>query len=249
MRLFLAVSTIFVFVSVALAQDADTVNPDRPSTSSSTHVVPAHHVQLEGGIDRIRIGSGSAYAVGEVLVRVGITKRVEAGIGVPSYLSFRVPSTHWTGADDTSIDTKIQLMSRDRVAFGVLAAAILPTGSRNVAEHTFQPSATFLSDFKVSEVIGVTANATYSRSTDVGVRFNDFTGVVTVNYSVSSGWSAFTEVYGSNNHNGFAPRYAGAGVTKTVRKHTAIDASGGVGLGNDVHGPDYYWGFGVSHLF
>jgi hypothetical protein len=227
MRLFLAVSTIFVFVSVALAQDADTVNPDRPSTSSSTHVVPAHHVQLEGGIDRIRIGSGSAYAVGEVLV----------------------PSTHWTGADDTSIDTKIQLMSRDRVAFGVLAAAILPTGSRNVAEHTFQPSATFLSDFKVSEVIGVTANATYSRSTDVGVRFNDFTGVVTVNYSVSSGWSAFTEVYGSNNHNGFAPRYAGAGVTKTVRKHTAIDASGGVGLGNDVHGPDYYWGFGVSHLF
>ena len=249
MKFLLTVFAIFVFVSVALAQDADTVQPDRPSTSSSTHIVPAHHVQLEGGMDRIRIGAGSAYAVGEVLVRVGINKRVEAGIGVPSYLSFRAATTHWTGADDTSIDTKIQLMSSERVSFAVLADAVLPTGSRNVAEHTFQPSATFISDFTVSKVIGVTANASYSRSTDGGVRFNDFTGVLTVNYSVSSGWNAFTEIFGSNNHNGVAPRYAGAGITRTIRKHTSIDASGGTGLGNNVHGPDYYWGFGISHLF
>ena len=135
------------------------------------------------------------------------------------------------------------------MSFAVLAEAMLPTGSRNVAEHTFQPSGTFISDFTVSKVIGVTANASYSRSTDTGVRFNDFTGVVTVNYSMSSSWSAFTEVFGSNSHNGFPNRYAGAGITKTIRKHTALDASGGVGLGNDVHGPDYYWGFGISHLF
>src|SRR6185436_15412023 len=99
MKLLLTFFTLFVFVNVALAQDADTVQPDRPSVSSGTHIVPARHVQLEAGVDRIRIASASGYAAGEVLVRVGINKRVEVGVGVPSYLSFRFPPIHLTGAD------------------------------------------------------------------------------------------------------------------------------------------------------
>jgi len=42
---------------------------------------------------------------------------------------------------------------------------------------------------------------------------------------------------------------AATGGSWTIKKRTAIDLSTGFGIGNHAHGPDYYFGIGISRLF
>jgi len=249
LRLVLLVSVFFELMSAAHAQDEDTVNPDRPSASTSTHIVAARHIQLEGGISRSRFGAGNSNQFGELLVRAGVSKRVEVRAGIPSFLTSEIPPSRVTGADDMLIEGKFLLKSGDTLALGALATAILPTGTHSVAEHTFQPGSTFIADINVAKSVSVTANAGYSRATSNGARFNSISGVSTVNFALPSKLSLFTEVYAFNQLDDRTQKYAGTGLAWIVGKRLEIDASGGIGLRNHAHGPDRYYGAGISRLF
>ena len=233
----------------AYGQTADTVSPDRPSFSTSTHITAAHHVQLEGGASRARFGDTTSYDVGELLVRVGITERFELRAGVPSYISSQIPSSHASGADDSLAEGKILLKSGSRLALGALVSAILPTGSHAVAEHTFQPSGTLITDINVSKSVSVTANARFGRSTTNGIRFNDVSGVTTLNFALPSNTSLFTEILAFNQLDDRTQKYVKSGISKMIGRRFEIDASGGQGLHNGAHGPDRFYGAGISHLF
>jgi hypothetical protein len=166
MRFSVLVAIVLMWSSLAYGQDDDTVGPDRPSFSSSAHTVPAGHVQLEGGVSRWRYGNAEGDNVGELLVRVGVSDRIEMRALVPSYLIVRDPGGRVSGADDTLVESKFRFRSRDRAAFGILASAILPTGSRSVAEHTFQPGATLISDIQAKKFVSITSNVGYFRATN-----------------------------------------------------------------------------------
>jgi len=249
MKLPSAIGLILLSISLASAQDLDTVNPDRPSFSSSAHTVAKGDVQLEGGFTRARSGSAVGYDIGQILVRTGISNRVELRAGVPSYQIVELPANRVTGADDVLVETKVLLMSRKRVALGALASATLPTGSRDVAEHTFQPGATLITDITVSSAVSVTCNASYFRLTTTGLRYNSVSGVSTANFSLPSGVSVFTEFFAFNQFHDRPQKYIGAGVALRLGRHTSIDASGGFGIHNGFDGPDHYFGAGVSRLF
>ena len=246
MKLPSAIGLIFLSISLGFAQDVDTVNPDRPSFSTSTHTVAKGEVQIEGGFTRLRSGSAVGYDVGQILVRDGVSKRVELRVGVPSYEIVDVPEGRATGADDVLVETKVLLMSRKRVALGALASASFPTGSREVAEHTFQPGATLITDITVSDAVSVTCNAGYSRATTSGLRYNSVSGVSTANVSLSSTVSAFTEFFAFNQFHDRAQKYVGVGAALRIGKRASIDASGGFGIRNRFDGPDRYFGAGIS---
>jgi hypothetical protein len=249
MKLPSAIGLILLSISLASAQDVDTVNPDRPSFSTSTHTVPKGEVQLEGGFTRARSGSAVGYDIGQILVRAGVSRRVELRAGIPSYEIVEFPAGRVTGADDVLVETKVLLVSRKRVALGALASATLPTGSRDVVEHTFQPGGTLITDITVSNAVSVTCNASYSRATTSGLRYNSVSGVSTVNLSLSSNTSVFTEFFAFNQFHDRPQKYIGAGAALRVGKHTSIDASGGFGIHNGFDGPDRYFGAGISRLF
>jgi hypothetical protein len=73
--------------------------------------------------------------------------------------------------------------------------------------------------------------------------------VSTVNFSLSSAVSAFTEFFAFNQLRDVAQKYVAAGAALRLGKHTSIDTSGGAGIHNGAHGPDRYFGAGISRLF
>jgi hypothetical protein len=243
------IAIILACSSWAYGQDDGTVGPDRPSFSSSTHTVPAGHVQLEGGTSRTIFGNTSGYDVGELLMRVGLSSRIEVRANFPSYVVSRTAGVRISGSDDSSIEGKFLLKSGDRGALAVLTTAILATGSRSVAEHKFQPGVTLISDVSVTKKIVVTTNGGYYRASEAGQRYNFTFGVSTVNFALTRNLSVFTEFYALNHQHGWLRRYAATGISWTVKKKTAFDLGGGVGLGNHAHGPDHYLEIGISRLF
>lgn len=247
MRLQLAI--VLMSATLAYGQNDDVVSPDRPSFSGSSHIVPSGHLQLEGGAGRVRFGSGSSDDVGELLVRAGISDRIEIRAVLPSYDLARTPGVRLSGASDASIEAKALLKAGGRSAFGVLVSAELPTGSRSVSEHRLQPGATFIWDLNISKSLSLTTNTTYSRATSSGERYNYRSGVSTLNLALPANVGVFAEFYAFNAPGAPTQKYTAGGATWTIRKRTAIDISGGLGLSNDAHGPDRYCSIGVSRLF
>jgi hypothetical protein len=243
MVLFLACS------SLVYAQSADTVSPDRPSFSNGAHIVPVGGVQIEAGMGRSRFGDTIGYDLGELLLRVGLTSRIEVRAGVPSYLVSRNSGVRSSGADDVRLEGKFLLKSGERGAVALLTTAILPSGTRSVAEHKFQPGATLISDVNVTKKIVVTTNAGYFRASGAGTRYHSTFGVSTVNFTISNSVQAYSEFYALNHQHGWLRRYAATGITWNVERKTAIDLGAGIGLANHAHGPDRYVSVGISHLF
>src|SRR5882672_4283615 len=90
--------------SMAYGQDDGTVSPDRPSFSTGAHIVPVGRVQLEGGASQQRFGDIKSFDVGEMLVRVGLSSRLEVRAGLPSYVETTTNGVKLSGADDALIE-------------------------------------------------------------------------------------------------------------------------------------------------
>ena len=240
---------VLICSSRLYCQDNDTVAADRPSFSTGAHIVPELRVQVEGGARQQRIGDTSGYDVGELLVRVGLTNRLEVRAGLPTFAETKTGSSKASGFKDTSIGAKILLKSGDKGAVSVLAAAILPTGSASVDEPVFQPGARLISDVNLSKRTVVTTNVGYLYSSVQGERHTFTFAVSTLNFALTKNRTIYSEFYVQDLRHTWIHRYAATGGSWTIRKRTAIDLSTGFGLYNQAHGPDYYWGIGLSRLF
>jgi hypothetical protein len=244
---------LIVFVlsccSLACSQDANTVSPDRPSFSTGSHIVPSGRIQVEGGASQQRFGDTSGYDAGELLVRYGLFSRVEFRANLPNYVEAKNNGERLSGWDNTAVGTKILLKSGDKGAASLMVTAILPTGSTSMAEQAIQPGATLISDVNLRKKFVVTTNVGYSRLSANGERYNLTFAVSTLNYSIAPTVNIYSEFYIKNIQHGARLRYAATGGEWTVKKRTAFDWSAGFGLGNHAHGPDRYFGIGISRLF
>ena len=98
MKLGALIAILLVCSGVASGQNPGVVNSDRPSFSSSTHVVPKGHIQIEGGAGTRRYGNTTGYDIGEILVRTGLSDHIEVRAGVPSYIATETSGVRKTGA-------------------------------------------------------------------------------------------------------------------------------------------------------
>ncbi len=249
MKIGLPLVIVLACSSMLYGQDNNTVGPDRPSFSTGAHIVPARRVQVEGGASQQRFGDTSGYDVGELLVRVGLSSRVEVRAGLPTYAETKTNGVRQSGTLDSYIGGKILLKSGDKGAVSVLGGTVLPTGSRRIDEHTFQPGGTLITDVNISKKIVVTSNVGYIRTSWEQERHDLTFAVSTLNFALTKNINIYSEFYALNLRHTWIRRYAATGGAWTIRKRTAIDFSAGFGLGNQAHGPDYYWGIGISRLF
>ena len=103
---------------------------------------------------------------------------------------------------------------------------------------------------KLKRFVGVTTNVGYSRATKNGQRYNYTFAVSAINVALHRNMSVFTEFYVYHAQTGLVQKYVDTGVAWTLAKRTAFDIHAGVGLPhNGAHGPDHYFGIGISHLF
>jgi hypothetical protein len=233
--------------------DEAAISTDRPGFSTSTGIVPHGHFQLEAGASASRGGDDRSYSFGQLLVRLPVSGRAEARIGVPSYLVSRSGGTRATGADNVFLEGKYLLASRKRVAYAVLVNAIVPTGSRNVTTREFQPGVNLAADYTFCDNVGATFNVGVVRTANVAAtgatsRSNQLFGAASFNFTLSPKLGAFTELYAAGG-DGPTQKYFDGGFTYLLSPRTQLDASAGVGLGNNAGGPDYFYGVGVSRLF
>jgi hypothetical protein len=249
MKIGLLLAVVLVCSSMLYGQDDGTVAPDRPSFSTGAHIVPPGRVQVEAGAGHRRFGESSAYDVGELLVRAGLFSRFEVRVGLPSYAETKTEAGRTSGATDSFIGGKILLKSGDKGAVSVLGSAILPTGSRRMDEHAFQPGGILISDVNISKKIVVTTNVGYVYASWQEQRHDLTFAVSTLNFALTKTVNIYSEFYAQNLRHTWIHRYAAAGGSWTIRKRTAIDFSGGFGLYNHAHGPDDYYRFGISRLF
>lgn len=212
-------------------------------------MVPRGSFQLEAGASVSRSGGERGYSFGELLVRVPVSNRAEVRVGVPSYLTARGDGAHVKGFDDLFLETKIALGQSSRGAYALLLNTVVPTGSRDVAEHRFQPGANFAASFDLPKDVGLTLNLGATRASDGGDRFTQISGAACFNFTLSPKVGTFAELYAYNGNGGPTQKYLDGGVTYLLTPQLQLDASAGIGLGNRAGGPDYFVGAGVARLF
>ncbi|BCM92093.1 hypothetical protein IAD21_03972 [Abditibacteriota bacterium] len=240
----------------ASEQQSDDIelSTDRPGFLTSTDVVPKGHIQLESGIMAERSGDDRSYSFGQLLVRVPVSSRAEARVGVPSYLVSRSGGMRDTGADNVFLEGKYLLASRKNASYAILVNAFLPTGSRRVTTREFQPGVNLAADYTFCDKVGATFNVGAVRTADDDSATGSTShstqlfGAASFNFTLSPKTGAFAELYAEGG-DGPTQKYVDGGFTYLLNPRTQLDASAGVGLGNDAGGPDYFYAVGVSRLF
>ncbi len=242
-------------VSIGAAQEStnDPLVTDRPDFTESPLVVPQGRVQVEGGYTYTRSGDDREHALGELLVRVPVSRKAELRFGVPSYLRQSTAGGRASGFDNAFLGAKFALSpgGGKKPATALLVGAVLPTGARFVRESGLQPEAIVAASWELCPTVALSINAGYARPSDGGVRFNQFLGSVSAGFTLSDKWGAYAEVFGMSkaDASGKSAKYADGGVTYLINNDFQLDARAGIGLNNHAGGPDFFVGFGASRRF
>src|SRR6186713_181625 len=195
MRIGPIIMLILACTSIGYGQDNNTVISDRPTFSTGAHIVPASRIQIEAGATGRRFGDTSGYEAGDVLVRVGLFSRVEFRAKLPTYVETHNSEIRDSGWDDSTIGGKILLKSGDKGAVSLMPTLVLPTGTRSIAEHVFQPGGVLISDVNISKKIVVTSNFGYFWLSSDAKRYHLTFAVSTLNYALARTVSIYSEFY------------------------------------------------------
>ncbi|MBC8134518.1 MAG: transporter, partial [Fibrella sp.] len=130
---------------------ADPLVTDRPDFTESALTIPRGLSQAEFGATFAESGGDDENGFGELLMRIGLNKRTELRLGIPTYLSTRAAASgRSSGFADASLGFKFSLASAgDRLGLrqfdvGLIVATTLPTGSSAYRERKLQPGAKLL---------------------------------------------------------------------------------------------------------
>jgi len=234
----------------------DAIDPDRPDFTEGTGIVPLGRVQVEAGATYSRADDTRTTAVGEILVRVPLSRRVEARIGVGSYDWINRVGPNTTGYEDPEIGVKIQVagggddnpagnpLARPEVALLFLTS--VPIGARPLTADVWQPTAKLALGWELTKRFSLSSNVNLADLSDGGRRFSQVAVSLSAGYALTDRLDSFYEVFAFSRETAGGPstRYADTGLAFTVTNNLKVDVRVGFGF-NDAH-PDYFVGTGAS---
>jgi hypothetical protein len=250
---FLAVAAL-VCLPGPLASQAVEEEPlitDRPDFTESAETMAPGRVQLETGFTRIDEGGDTATdAWGEVLVRIGLSQRVELRLGLNSYLQTTRPGEDLSGLQDSSIGVKIKLRdtiegsARPQVA--LLVGTTLPTGSTEYREPHAHPGTALALAWSLSPRFGLGVNLDYAYLSEEGEQFGELAASVAIGYALSKRLGGYLEYFGFDPQSGGRPgtHFLDGGFTWLLSNNAQLDARAGVGLNSAA--ADYFVGLGAA---
>lgn len=232
------------------ADDDEPLVPDRPNVTNTTFTLAPGKVELEGGYAYSSSGGEIGHSLGQLNIRAGVTRRIDAHVLVDSYNWLRDGSARAEGLGDLNIGCKWRFADKPskpgwgRPGLALLVATDLPTGRSGIGNTTPQPSLTLAADLDLSSRLYLAANVGLAAPRTDGKRFGQ------LNVSVSPAWlftdklGAYAEVYAEIPANGGARAcYLDGGLTYTVNSSFALDTIIGQGF-NGARRGDFFIGLG-----
>lgn len=230
---------------------------DRPDFTESALTIPKGLSQAEFGTTFAESGGDDENGFGELLLRIGLNKKTELRVGVPTYLTTRAAadSGRSSGFADASLGFKFSLASAgDRLGLrqfdvGLIVATTLPTGSSAYREKKLQPGAKLLLATAWTEKIAVSANLNYDYVSETGEQFGEVSSSLSFGFVLSERTGAYLEYFG------FYPagdgrddtNFLNTGTTYLLSNDLQLDARVGKGLNRNQD--DYFIGAGASVRF
>ena len=225
---------------------------DRPDFTESAQTVQPSSVQVESGQTFTREGDVKSVSIGEVLVRAGVSRRVELRVSANSFLVERIGSVRTQGMEDGSLGFKFNFVEAPEgpsivPAISLIAGASVPSGSATQRSKLFLPETKLIAAWGLTERLGFATNLNWATGDNAGSRYNEYSGTGSFAYSVSDRVGAYAEYFG------FAARlnstwdnrhYVNGGLTFLFSPDLQLDAR--AGMGPDTKSRDFFAGLGIS---
>ena len=235
---------------------------DRPDFTESPVAVAPGLFQLEGGYTFSKDAGEDTHTVGEILLRIGILQRLEARIGLNSFVvstedgepAGGLPTSSprsVRGLDDVTLGVKVELIrpapsSPGVPRLGIIAGTSLPTGRSDIGADGLQPGVLLAAAWELTDRLGLGTNFGYAYLEDDAGRFDQLSGSVVFGFALTERLGTFAEYFstfpvGSGRESDHS---ADAGVTYLLGPSLQLDLR--VGLGLDGPRPNYFLGTGAS---
>jgi len=227
---------------------AEPIAPDRPDFTEGTGIVPAGHVQVEGGATFSRTEENETTALGEVLVRIPLADWLEARLGVGSYDWSHGGGPSAQGYEDPQIGVKVHLVdgAGGRPDTALLFLTTVPIGSRDLTADAWQPTVKLAVGWDLTPRFSLSSNLNVSSLAEGDDRFSQVAASLSAGFSLNDRLGAFLEAFGFSEETSGGPStaYVNGGFAYAVSDDLSLDVRAGAGL-NDAS-PDYFLGAGAS---
>lgn len=235
-------------LSAAAQEEGPTVAPDRPDSCNGIQIVPAGHLQVEGGTTVSWSPGGRELTVGELTLRVPLAGRLETRV--------QLFSADWASGRESArglleplVDVKWKLHHGERTDFGVIAGTSLPVGSGGFRDAHFLPYGALALDEALGESLSVTVNLGLASSFAAGATHGRASGGASFSLQASPKLSVFLEgfAWGSAGREVPGAQLVDGGVQLLLGRRVMLDARAGVDLARGGNGA--VAGLGASALF
>lgn len=234
----------------AAADDEEPISPERPGFTNGTDTVAPGHLQLEWGVVTARQDADRQTEAGDgAQLRVPLSERAEARLGLQSYVWERAGGERQSGLGDLSVSFKYRFVDDARgrhPSAAIIAGVELKTGSAAEREDDYQPSAALELTQQIGDRFSIDADVVYNGIRQNGLRYDEWAGGLCLNYQFTRRVGGFLETYrvsdlGQGKANA---QYVDGGVTYLLDRDTQVDFNAGVGA-NGIKN-DYFVGAGVA---
>ena len=235
---------------------------DRPDFTESPIAVAPGLFQLEGGYTFSKDAGEDTHTLGEILLRIGILQRLEARIGLNSFVVSTEPGEpdgglppsrprSVRGLDDVTLAVKVELVrpapsSPGVPRLGIIAGTSLPTGRSDIGANGLQPGVLLAAAWELTGRLGLGTNFGYAYLEDEAGRFDQLSGSVAFGFSLTERLGTFAEYFGTFpvGSGRESANSADAGITYLLGPSLQLDMR--IGLGLDGPRPNDFRGAGAS---
>lgn len=219
---------------------------DRPDFTESAVTITPGRFQVEAGFTFLDESAEDVQDFGELLVRIGLARRVELRVTLGSYV--RVEPTDGadvSGLSDAAIGAKIGISESGGWTTAVLLGTTVPTGASEFRNSSLQPAAVFAAERDLSQSVSLGTNVGYVYASDEGERFGEILASAAVGVPLGETTGAFFELFGVIPESSGGPEayFFDAGVTKLLSPNFQLDVRAGAGLNSSA--ADFFAGAGL----
>ena len=243
----LALAPLTAPLAAQTAEDT-AIDPDRPDFTEGTGIIPLGRVQVETGFTYSRVEDEGTSALGEILVRIPLSRRVEARIGVGSYDWIGRTGPNGEGYEDPELGVKVLLGggSAHHLEVALLFLTTIPVGGQELTADAWQPTAKLALSWELTKRFSLSSNLNFAYLADGDRRFSQVAASLSAGYSLSERLDSFFEVFAFSREAAGGPstRYADTGLAYAVNDNLKLDVR--VGFGRNDAQPDYFVGTGAG---
>ena len=227
------------------ALESDPISTERPSFSSSPIALESGRWQFELGYQYSKDNEGAGvedHILPLLLVRTGISDRLELQISWPGYSWTEVNGNNGHGANDVGIGLKWQLSDPNAATLlGLFGGLTLPVGSSNIGANDTEPVlGLFWSHSGRFSLFGTVLLSETGNDTVIN-------NAIGFDLQLPVGTGAYVEYLITAQKGNDAEHSLGAGISFLRNNDLQFDVNAGIGINDQA--TDFYIGVGVAQRF